>query len=79
MDEHVVTAFELDLLTSNIKIEVCNVLDAFFSFLKTWALMLNLRYKNIVIIFISIGKELKIYIVEDYHKKTLFSMLLKTH
>jgi hypothetical protein len=59
MDEHVVVAFELDLLTSNIKIKVCNVLDAFLSFLKTWALMLDLRYKNIVIIFISVGKELK--------------------
>jgi len=57
------------LLTSNIKREVCNVLDVFLSFLKTWALMLYLRYKNIVLILFFCGKELKNYILEDYDKK----------
>jgi hypothetical protein len=52
MEEHVVVAIELDLLNSNIKGEVCNILDAFISFLEkfderkahnTLALMLDLR------------------------------------
>ncbi len=33
MEENVIIVIELDLLTSNIKREICNVLDAFLSFL----------------------------------------------
>jgi hypothetical protein len=52
MEEDVVVAVELDLLASNIKGKVCNILDVFLSFLKKFderkvhnmlALMLNLR------------------------------------
>jgi hypothetical protein len=53
--EEDVVVVELDLLASNIKREVCNILDAFISFLKKFderkfhnmlALMLNMRYMN---------------------------------
>jgi hypothetical protein len=43
------------------------------------ALMLDSRYKNIRIIFIFVGKELGVVVIEEYDKKTLFPMLLKTH
>jgi hypothetical protein len=52
MEEGVVVAVESDLLASNIKGKVCNLLDAFLSFLKKFderkvhdmlALMLDLR------------------------------------
>jgi hypothetical protein len=52
MEEDVVVIVESDLLASNIKREVCNLLDVFLSFLKkfderkvhnTLALMLDLR------------------------------------
>jgi hypothetical protein len=52
MEKDVVVAIELDLLASNIKGEVCNILDAFLSFFKKFderivhnmlALMLDLR------------------------------------
>ncbi len=54
MENNVVVIVELDLLASNIKREVYNVLDVFLSFLKKFderkvhnifALMLDLRYK----------------------------------
>jgi hypothetical protein len=41
--------------------------------------MLYLRYNNIVIISIFLGKELKIISLRTMNKNTLFPMLLKTH
>ncbi len=87
MEEDVVIV-ELDLLASNIKREVCNVLEAFISFLKKFderkthnmlALMLNMRYKNLKIVFTFVVKELRVAIVKDYDKKIFFLMILKTH
>jgi len=55
MEDNVVVVIELDLLASNIKREVYNVLDVFFSFLKKFderkshnmfTLTLDLKYKN---------------------------------
>ncbi len=43
------------------------------------ALMLNPKYKNLKIAFTSIGKEFGVGVVEDYDKKTLFLLLLKTY
>jgi hypothetical protein len=62
-------AIELDLLASNIKRDVYNVLDVFLSFLKKFderktynllALMLDPRYKNLVIVSTFVGKELSV-------------------
>jgi hypothetical protein len=59
----------------------------FFSFLKKFderkvhnmlALMLDPRYKNLIIIFTLVGKVLGV-VVKEYDKKALFLMLLKTH
>jgi hypothetical protein len=87
MEEDVVVV-EFDLLSSNIKRKVYNVLEAFISFLKKFderkthnmlALILNMRYKNLKIIFTFVVKELKVAIVKDYDKKVFFLMILKTH
>ncbi len=59
----------------------------FFSFLKKFderkahnmlALMLDPRYKNLIIVFTLVGKVLGV-VVKEYDKKALFLMLLKTH
>ncbi len=56
MEKNAIIGVELDLLASNIKREVFGVLDTFLSFLKkfdeknthnTFALMLDMRYKNL--------------------------------
>jgi len=87
MEDDVVVAIELNLLTSNIQREIYNVLDVFLSFQKMFderkvhnmfALMLDMRYKNLIIVSTFVNKELGVAIVE-YDKKTLFPMLFKTH
>jgi hypothetical protein len=42
------------------------------------ALMLDPRYKNLIIVFTLVGKVLGV-VVKEYDKKALFLMLLKTH
>jgi len=68
MKENVVVV-ELNLLASNTKRKVYNVLDVFFSFLKKiderkshnmFALMLYLRYKNLIIVSTFVGNELRV-------------------
>jgi hypothetical protein len=63
-------------------------LEAFISFLKKFderkthnmvALLLNMRYKNLKIVFTFAVKELGVVVVEDYDKKVFFLMILKTH
>jgi hypothetical protein len=44
-----------------------------------FAMMLDLRYKNHRIVFIFVGKELTIGVVEDHDKKTLFPLLLNIY
>jgi len=87
MEEDVIVDVELDLLNSNIKRKVCNVMIFFLYFLKKFderkdhnmcTLVLDSKFRNIKIIFTFIVKELKV-VVEDYDKKALFTMLLKTH
>jgi hypothetical protein len=67
VEEDAIVAIELDLLASNIKRDVYNVLDIFLSFLKKFdekktynllALMLDPRYKNLIIVSTFVGKEL---------------------
>jgi hypothetical protein len=73
MEEDVVVVVELNSSAYNIKKEVYNVLDAFLSFIKKFderkthnmfALMLDMRYHNLGIIFYSLGKELGVNVVE---------------
>jgi hypothetical protein len=65
MEENVVVV-ELNLLASNTKRKVCNVLDVFFSFLKKFderkshnmfAFFLYLKYKNLRIDATFVGNE----------------------
>jgi hypothetical protein len=66
MDNDSIVNDKLYLLASNIKKEVINVLDSFFSFFKVYdkrkahnmiSLMLDPRYKNLCIISSFVGKE----------------------
>jgi hypothetical protein len=64
-----------ELMASNIKIEVCGVLDNFLSFLKKFdekkthnmlALMLDSRFKSLCLVSSFIGHDQGITIVEEY-------------
>ncbi len=88
VEEDAIVAIVLDLLASNIKRDVYNVLDVFLSFLKNFderktynllALMLDPRYKNLILVSTFVGKELGIAIAKMYDKKTFFPLVLKTH
>jgi hypothetical protein len=79
MEEDVVIAIELNLLILNIKREVCNVLDVFFFFLKKFderkvhnmlELILNSRYKNLIIVYTCVGKVLGV--VRNMTRKPFF-------
>jgi hypothetical protein len=68
-------ARELICLASNIKKEVCGVLDSFLSFLKKFderkthnmlALMLDSRFKNLCLVSSFIDHDQGIVIVEQY-------------
>jgi hypothetical protein len=78
--------YKLSCLASNIKKEVFKVLDSFLSFLKIYeerkafnmlSLMLDPRFKTLCLVFSLIGHEQSKAIVEEFDKKTLFSMFLK--
>jgi hypothetical protein len=79
---------ELSLLASNIKREVINVLDSFFSFLKKYenkkaqnmiSLMLDPRFKSFHIISSFVGKEQGVALVKEYDRKSLYPMLVKCY
>jgi hypothetical protein len=44
-----------------------------------FALMLCLRYKNLIIVSTFVGNELRVDVIEEYDKKAFSSMLLKIH
>jgi hypothetical protein len=78
---------ELSLLASNIKGEVVNVLNSFLSFLKKYEnrkahnmifLMLDPRFKSFHILSSFVGREQGV-LVEEYDRKSLYSMLVKCH
>jgi hypothetical protein len=81
MENDAIVAIELDLLASNMKRDVYNILDSFLSFVKKFddrksyymlTLMLHSRYKNLKIVSTFAGKELGIVIAKTYDKKTFF-------
>jgi hypothetical protein len=74
-DDDSIVAQELSLFTSNIKREVCGVLDGFLSFFKKYernkthnmlSLMLDLRFKSLKLVLSFIGREQAVFIVEEY-------------
>jgi len=73
-------------MASNIRKEVINVLDSFFSFLKVYnkrkahnmiSLMLDPKYNSFCIISSFIRKEQGVDLVEEYDRKYLYHMLVK--
>jgi hypothetical protein len=88
MEDDSIISNELFLLAFNIRREVINVLDSFFSFLEKYEnkktrnmifLMLNPKFKNFCIVSSFVGREQGVVIVEEYDKKTLYPMLMKCH
>jgi len=70
-----IVALELSLLTSNIRREVCGVLDGFLSFFNKYeknktnnilSRMLNLRFKSLRLVSSFIGQEHDVSIMEKY-------------
>jgi len=88
MDDDSIINDELSLLASNIRMEVINVLDSFFSLLKVYdkkkthnmiSFMLDPKYKSLRIVSSFVGKEQGVVLVEEYGKKSLYPMLVKCH
>jgi len=87
-DDYGIT-FELSLFASNIRREVCGVLDSFLSFKKKiekkeeahnmLSLMLDLKFKNLHLIASFVGQEEGVNIVDEYDKRTLYPMFLKCY
>jgi hypothetical protein len=75
-------------LASNIRKEVCGVLDNFLSFLKKFdewkahnmlVLILNPKFKSFHLVFSFIGCDQGITIVEQYDTMSLYPMLMKCY
>jgi hypothetical protein len=88
MEKDFGVALELICLASNIRREVCGILDSFLSFLKKFddrkthnmlAQMLNTRFKNLCLMFFFIGRDQGVAIVEQYDTMSLYPMLMKCY
>jgi hypothetical protein len=87
MEEYGNVVYELSCLASNIKKEVIQVLDYFLSLKKyedrkahnMFSLVLDFRFKFFCLVSSVISHEQGKTIVEEYHKKSLFPMLLKCY
>jgi len=80
MDDDIRLSLKLATLTSNIKSKVFGVLDSFISFLKTYeekkahnmlSLMLDPRFKNLLLVSSYVGKEQIMSIVEQYDRSVV--------
>ncbi len=74
--------FKLHSFVINIKKKVCDVLELFLYFLRKYEKkkscnMLDLELKNLCLIFLFIGREEGVNIVEKYDRQSLYPMLLK--
>jgi len=87
MDDDIRVSLKLATFASNIKLEVFGVLN-FLSFLRTYeekkahimlSLMLDLRFKNLCLVSSYVGKEQGVSIVEEYDRKALYPMLVKSY
>jgi hypothetical protein len=88
IDDDFAITLELFLFASNIKKEVCGVLDSFLSFLKKYeekkshnmfSLMLDPQFENLHLVSSFVGCEQDISIVKKYDRKSLQPMLLKCY
>jgi hypothetical protein len=88
INDYFTITLELSLFASNIKKEVCGVLDFIFSFLEThekrkthnmYLLMLDPQFTNLHLVSLFVGREQNIYIVKKYDWKSLQPMLLKCY
>jgi hypothetical protein len=88
MEEDSNVAFELICLASNIRKEVCEVLDSFLSFLKKFderkthnmlALLLDSRFLNLCLMSSFIGHDQGVTFVEQCDTMSLYPMLMKCY
>jgi hypothetical protein len=88
MEEDLGATFELICLASNIRKEVCGVLNSFLSFLKKiderkthniLALMLDLKLKSPRLVSFFIGSDQGIVIVEKCDIMSLYPLLMKCY
>ncbi len=79
---------ELTSFASNLRKEVCVVLEFFLCFLRKFEgnethnmflKILNPRLKSLRLVSLFIGRKQSVAIVEEYDKKPLYPMLLKCH
>ncbi len=86
MDDDSGIAFELHLFVSNMRREVCGVLDSFFFNKKieerkyhNMFFMLDLRFKILCLLFSFVGQNDGVSIVDECDRKTLYPMLWKCY
>jgi hypothetical protein len=89
MEEDFGVALELICLASNIRKEVCEVLDIFLSFLKKFderkthnmliLILLDPRFKSFHLVSSFIGCDQGITIIEQYDTMSLYPMLMKCY
>jgi hypothetical protein len=88
MEEDFGVGLELTFLASNIRKEVCRVLDSFLSFLKKFderkthnmlVLMLDSRFKNLHLVSFFIGRDQGVVIVEQFDTMSLHPMFMKCY
>jgi hypothetical protein len=89
MEEDFNVALELICLVSNIKKEVCGVLDIFLSFLKKFderkthnmltLILLDPRFKSFHLVSSFIGCDQRLTIIEQYDTMSLYLMLMKCY
>jgi len=80
VDDDFGIVFELSLFASNIKREVCGVLDVKQEKLTNMlSLMLDPRFKNLHLVSSFVGLEGCVSILDEYDRKTLYPMLLKCY
>jgi len=82
MDDDSGIAFELHLFVSNMRREVCGVLDSCFFNKKieerkyhNMFFMLDLRFKILCLLFSFVGQKDGVSIVDECDRKTLYPML----
>jgi hypothetical protein len=88
MEKNSSVELELICFASNIKKEVCEVLDSFFSILKKiveikthnmLALMLDTRFKSLCLMYSFIGHDQRIAIVQQYDTMSSYPMFMKCY
>jgi hypothetical protein len=89
MEEDFSVALELICLASNIRKEVCGVLDIFLSFLKKFderkahimltLILLDPRFKSFHLVSSFIGHDQGLTIIEQYDTMSLYPMLMKCY